>query len=362
MLSKNQHGVQMQGSTVHFDNVSKLFGAVAALENFSLDVAPGEFVTLLGASGSGKSTALNILAGFSKATSGDVRIGGRSLNGVPSEDRNVGMVFQNFALFPHMSVFDNIAFPLKMRKTPTVETRKLVMAALDMVHLDGMADRRPAALSGGQRQRVALARAVVFSPPVLLMDECLSALDLKLREELQGEIRRIHHEIGATTVFVTHDQGEALTMSDRVAVLKDGKIVQIDQPQVLYDRPASRYVADFIGQTNLMAATPVNGGVEINGIGATIRSDKANAVAISLRPERIARATAMGSQSGIIRFKARLLDTVFLGATLEHHFRLDNGTRLTIREGRSGANQPLEVGAEVALAFRKQDAVVLADT
>ncbi len=256
---------EMQGTTVTFDKVSKYFGAAAALEDFCLDVAPGEFVTLLGASGSGKSTALNILAGFSDATSGGVRIGDRSLAGVPSEDRNVGMVFQNFALFPHMSVFDNIAFPLKMRRTPTDKARKLVMDALDMVQLSGLADRRPAALSGGQRQRVALARAVVFSPPLLLMDECLSALDLKLREELQGEIRRIHHEIGATTVFVTHDQGEALTMSDRVAVLRGGRIEQIDEPELLYDRPATRFVADFIGQTNLMAATPVRGGAKSPG-------------------------------------------------------------------------------------------------
>ena len=352
----------MQGTTVRFDNVSKWFGDTAALENFSLSVAPGEFVTLLGASGSGKSTALNILAGFSDATSGDVLIGDRSLTGVPSEDRNVGMVFQNFALFPHMSVFDNIAFPLKMRKTSAGEIRKLVMDALDMVHLDGLADRRPAALSGGQRQRVALARAVVFSPPVLLMDECLSALDLKLREELQGEIRRIHKDIGATTVFVTHDQGEALTMSDRVAVLKGGRIEQIDVPEMLYDRPATRYVADFIGQTNLMDVTTVNGGVQIAGIGATLPSEKPNSVAVSLRPERIARADALAGQVDIIEFKARLQDTVFLGATIEHHFRLGNGDALTVREGRSGAANPLEASAEIALAFRIQDAVVLADT
>ena len=352
----------MLGSTVRFDNVSKWFGAVAALENFSLDIAPGEFVTLLGASGSGKSTALNILAGFSDASSGDVLIGERSLTGVPSEDRNVGMVFQNFALFPHMSVFDNIAFPLKMRATPPDQIRKLVMDALEMVQLGGMEDRKPAALSGGQRQRVALARAVVFSPPVLLMDECLSALDLKLREELQGEIRRIHNEIGATTVFVTHDQGEALTMSDRVAILRGGRIEQIDAPEVLYDCPATRYVADFIGQTNLLAATPVDGGVEIAGIGATVASDLPDAVAVSLRPERIARAVAHDRQSGVVGFNAHLRESIFLGATLEHHFRLANGDALTMRESRSGAAQPLEAGAEVALAFREQDAVVLADS
>lgn len=351
----------MQGSTVRFENVSKWFGNTAALEDFNLTVAPGEFVTLLGASGSGKSTALNILAGFSDATSGDVLIGDRSLTGVPSEDRNVGMVFQNFALFPHMSVFDNVAFPLKMRKTPAAETKRLVTEALEMVQLAGFAGRKPAALSGGQRQRVALARAVVFSPPVLLMDECLSALDLKLREELQSEIRRIHKDIGATTVFVTHDQGEALTMSDRVAVLNNGKIEQIDNPETLYDRPATRFVAEFIGQTNLIDAKPAKGGVEVSAIGAHISSDTTNGAVISLRPERIARAGQHDASADITQFSARLEDTVFLGATVEHHFRLQDGEALTVREGRSGARGLPEIGAEVALEFLKEDAVVLAD-
>ncbi len=351
----------MSGSSVHFENVTKRFGEVVALADFTLDVAPGEFVTLLGASGSGKSTALNILAGFSDASSGRVRIGERDLAGVPSEARNVGMVFQNFALFPHMTVFDNVAFPLRMRRRPADETRRLVGEALEMVHLADLAGRRPAALSGGQRQRVALARAVVFSPPVLLMDECLSALDLKLREALQGEIRRIHREIGATTIFVTHDQGEALTMSDRVAVLNRGRIEQIARPEALYDRPATRFVADFIGQTNLLAARAVSGGIELPGLAATLPGKADGKCAVSLRPERIMRAEALDGEAGVTRFSATLTESVFLGATTEHRLRLPGGEALTMREGRSGAAALPEPGAQLALAFRNADAVVLTD-
>lgn len=350
----------MQAVAVHFDQVVKTFGAAIALEDFTLHIQPGEFVTLLGASGSGKSTALNILAGFSDATSGEVRIGDRSMAGVPSEDRNVGMVFQNFALFPHMTVFDNVAFPLKMRRVPGPQIKAKVTAALDMVQLSELAERRPAALSGGQRQRVALARAVVFEPPVLLMDECLSALDLKLREELQSEIRRIHDDIGATTVFVTHDQGEALTMSDRVAVLNKGRIEQIDTPKVLYDRPATRFVADFIGRTNLIEADKTKAGLQIPGIDALL-PNSAGAHWISLRPERLARAEAIADDDSKIAFNATLESSVFQGGHIDHLFRLANGTPLTMRERRSSAFTQLEPGAELALAFHRQDAVVLAD-
>lgn len=350
----------MQGIAVHFDQVVKTFGSSIALEDFTLHIQPGEFVTLLGASGSGKSTALNILAGFSDATSGDVRIGDKSMAGVPSEDRNVGMVFQSFALFPHMTVFDNVAFPLKMRRVPAQQIRAKVNAALEMVQLSQFADRRPAALSGGQRQRVALARAVVFEPPVLLMDECLSALDLKLREELQSEIRRIHDKIGATTVFVTHDQGEALTMSDRVAVLNKGRIEQIDIPSVLYDRPATRFVADFIGRTNLIKAEKTEAGLRIPGIDALLNRE-VDPHWISLRPERLARAEMVVDGENKIKFGATLESSVFQGGYIDHQFRLTNGTLLNMREGRSSAFTHLEPGGTFDLAFQRDDAVVLAD-
>lgn len=350
----------MQGSTVRFEKLSKSFGTTVALSDFNLDIAPGEFVTLLGASGSGKSTALNILAGFSDASSGEIYIDGRPLTGVPSEHRNVGMVFQNFALFPHMNVFDNVAFPLKMRKTPADEIRRRVSAALEMVHLEEFGARKPAALSGGQRQRVGLARAVVFGPPVLLMDECLSALDLKLREELQAEIRRIHREIGTTILFVTHDQTEALNMSDRIAILAGGKIVQIDQPKALYDNPRTRYVADFIGQSNMFdLATGKAGHKAVPDMGIEIPVTDDSAIAICLRPERI-RAITGNAADGLCVFDGVVEGETFFGPVVAQSVRLPSGRVLEVRSQRSGHDRLPAPGEAIKLAFDPADAAPLA--
>ncbi|WP_299425886.1 ABC transporter ATP-binding protein [uncultured Shimia sp.] len=351
----------MQGSRVHFENVTKSFGATVALSDFNLDIAPGEFVTLLGASGSGKSTALNILAGFSDATSGEVFIDDRPLTGVAPEHRNVGMVFQNFALFPHKTVAENVAFPLKMRKVAQAEINTRVKAALDMVQLGDFAARKPAALSGGQRQRVALARAVVFEPPVLLMDECLSALDLKLREELQEEIRRIHREIGTTVLFVTHDQTEALTMSDRIAILAGGEIVQIDAPEALYDRPRTRFVADFIGQSNMFdLANVVDGKASVPDMGIEIPMPDANAVAISLRPERI-RVVLGDAPTDKTIFEGTVQDETFYGPVVAQMVRLSSGRLLEVRSQRSGHDRMPHTGEAIKLAFDPADAAPLAD-
>lgn len=350
----------MQGSQVRFENVSKRFGSTVALSDFNLDIAPGEFITLLGASGSGKSTALNILAGFSDASSGEVYIDNRALAGVAPEHRNVGMVFQNFALFPHKTVAENVAFPLRMRHVAKDEINKKVMGTLDMVRLGELADRKPAALSGGQRQRVALARAVVFEPPVLLMDECLSALDLKLREELQEEIRRIHREIGTTVLFVTHDQTEALTLSDRVAILSDGKIVQVDKPAAIYDRPRNRFVAEFIGQSNLFdleSGSP--GRAAVPDLGIEIPIDPASAVAISLRPERI-RPITRKDPKGLAVFEGVVEDETFFGPILSQNIRLPSGRLLEMRSQRSGHDKPPLRGDSIRLAFDPSDAVPLA--
>ncbi len=352
----------MSGSVVSFLGVSKMFGDIVALQDFNLEIGAGEFVTLLGASGSGKSTALNILAGFTDLTSGDVLIGGNSVAALPSEKRNVGMVFQNFALFPHMSVFNNVAFPLKMRGEASADIKRKVTRVLEMVHLGEFAERKPATLSGGQKQRVALARAVVGDPPVLLMDECLSALDMKLRQGLQDEIRRLHKEIGATSVFVTHDQNEALTMSDRVAVLEGGRIIQIDTPDGLYDRPVNRYVAEFIGETNLLNVAGNYGeNVSFSGVDTGIKRKIESGVVLSLRPERIVQASRALKSKSLVRFNATLVDTVFEGASLEHTCRLANGEELVMREGRSGANKTINPGETIELAFLRQDAVLLRD-
>ncbi len=350
----------MQGSRVHFENVTKSFGDTVALTDFNLDIAPGEFVTLLGASGSGKSTALNILAGFSNATSGEVFIDDRPLTGVAPEHRNVGMVFQNFALFPHKTVAENVAFPLRMRKVAKDEIDRRVKAALEMVRLDALAARKPAALSGGQRQRVALARAVVFEPPVLLMDECLSALDLKLREELQEEIRRIHREIGTTVLFVTHDQTEALTMSDRIAILEGGKIVQIDGPEALYDRPPTRFVAAFIGQSNMFDLAQVqNDRAAVPDMGIEIPVSDRNAVAISLRPERL-RIVLGEEPTDKSVFTGIVENETFFGPVVAQSVRLPSGRLLEVRSQRSGHDRLPHAGETIKLAFDPADAAPLA--
>ncbi len=239
-------------SDVVFDRVEKMFGDFPAVRQTSFDVAPGEFVTLLGPSGSGKTTCLRMVAGFVAPTAGRILLGGRDVTRMPANRRNIGMVFQSYALFPHYTVAENIAFGLKVRRVGRAEREARVAEALRLVRLEAFAARYPAQLSGGQRQRVALARAVVIRPDVLLLDEPLAALDLKLREELQVEIKRVQSELNMTTLFVTHDQGEALSMSDRIAVMQAGGIVQMAAPHALYERPNCRFVANFLGRTNLI--------------------------------------------------------------------------------------------------------------
>jgi ABC-type Fe3+/spermidine/putrescine transport system ATPase subunit len=240
---------------VRLSGVSKKYGNRLAVENMTLDIGEGEFFTILGASGSGKTTCLRMIAGYVKPTSGSILIGGKDVTSFPSYRRNVGMVFQQYALFPHLTVAQNVAFGLKVRRVPSAERIERTNEALRLVHLEDFGSRRTDQLSGGQRQRVALARAVVIKPDVLLLDEPLSALDLKLREELRSGVKAIQQRLGITTLLVTHDQGEALSMSDRVAVMADGKILQVASPTALYQRPVSKYVASFVGRINLLAGT-----------------------------------------------------------------------------------------------------------
>lgn len=240
----------INGSRVTIDSVSKRYGALAVVEQFSLDVRAGEFVSLLGPSGSGKTTLLMTIAGFEQPNSGRILIGERDVTQMPPNKRGLGMVFQRYALFPHMTVAQNIGFPLRVRKLGRQAIAKRVDAALSMVRLDGLGQRLPGQLSGGQQQRVALARALVFEPPVLLMDEPLGALDKKLREQMQIEIKAIQERLGVTVIYVTHDQEEALTMSDRVAVMSAGRLEQVGAPAELYRNPKSAFVADFIGKMN----------------------------------------------------------------------------------------------------------------
>jgi spermidine/putrescine ABC transporter ATP-binding subunit len=259
--------------------LTKRYPGTIAVESIDLDVAAGEFVTLLGPSGSGKTTTLMMVAGFTPPTDGEISIDGRPITGLAPEHRNLGVVFQNYALFPHMRVFDNVAFPLRMRRQPAADIRHRVERALDMVHLAGLGERLPRQLSGGQQQRVALARALVFDPGLLLMDEPLGALDRNLREQMKLEIRRIHRDVGVTVLYVTHDQEEALTMSDRIALMNRGRIAQLGTAEDLYERPASRFVAEFIGESNL-----IDGRVEPADGGAVFLADGGVRVAVAMPP------------------------------------------------------------------------------
>ncbi len=353
----------MPGASVSFRKVSKSYGVVCALSDFDLNVEPGEFVTFLGPSGSGKSTALNVLAGFADATSGDVLIGGRSVLDLPPERRDLGMVFQSYSLFPHMTVFENVAFPLRLRGYAAGEIRRRVGQSLEMVQLSGFADRMPKELSGGQRQRVAFARAVVFEPPVLLMDEPLGALDLKLREAMQLEIKHYHAQLGCTIIFVTHDQGEALVMSDRVVVMKDGQISQVDTPKNIYDRPNSRYVAEFIGQTNIFSLSHEGrGGLQIaeTGLGVPLDAfDGEKSGVISVRPEKIHRMTS--DTPDIHAFQATIDEVLFLGNVIQYEVRTGSGARFFFQEHRGPDVPLLNRGEAVQIGFRFKDALVVRD-
>jgi putative spermidine/putrescine transport system ATP-binding protein len=239
-------------TAVSLQDVSRHFGSVRAMDGVDLSVAPGEFFAMLGPSGSGKTTCLRLIAGFEQPTSGRIEIFGEAVEGVPPYRRNVNTVFQDYALFPHMNVRDNVAFSLMLRKVDKAERYRAAEAALELVRLTGYGDRRPGQLSGGQRQRVALARAIVNKPKVLLLDEPLGALDLKLREQMQEELKALQKQLGITFIFVTHDQGEALSMADRVAVFNAGRIMQVGTPEDIYRRPQTRFVADFVGSSNVL--------------------------------------------------------------------------------------------------------------
>jgi putative spermidine/putrescine transport system ATP-binding protein len=283
---------------VRFENVQKSYdGESLVVKNFNLDMQRGEFLTMLGPSGSGKTTCLMMLAGFEPATHGEIYLNGEPINSVPPHKRGIGMVFQNYALFPHMTVGENLAFPLEVRKMGKSEREERVKRALDMVQLGHFAGRRPAQLSGGQQQRVAVARALVFDPDVVLMDEPLGALDKNLREQMQYEIKHIHERLGVTVMYVTHDQSEALTMSDRVAVFDDGIVQQMAPPDVLYEKPENAFVAGFIGENNRLYGTiqAINGdtcsvklddGSEVTASAINIGS-VGDRTTLSLRPERV---------------------------------------------------------------------------
>ena len=305
------------------NDIWRTYGDIDAVAGVTLDVAPGEFVSLLGPSGSGKTTLLMMLAGFDQPQSGTIHVGEREITRVPANKRDIALVFQRYALFPHMSVADNILFPLRMRHVPRAERATRLARALEMVRLEEFAARKPAELSGGQQQRVALARAIVFEPPVILMDEPLGALDKKLRQHMQIELKELQQRLGATVIYVTHDQEEALTMSDRVAVLNHGRLVQSGTPRDLYDRPADAFVADFIGETSFIPGTLKAGDGDLctvetqagriaaarpKGLAAGAR------VIVAVRPEHVE--LNPGGRAEAPSLSGRVSQVVFNGATV----------------------------------------------
>jgi putative spermidine/putrescine transport system ATP-binding protein len=345
--------------------LTKRYGPVTAVDAIDLDAHPGEFLTLLGPSGSGKTTTLNMIAGFVDVTEGQLLIDDREMTNLPPYKRNIGMVFQHYALFPHMSVAENVEYPLRQRSIPKEKRRTMVVDALETVGLGQLGRRRPKELSGGQQQRVALARAMVYSPRVLLMDEPLGALDKKLRDSLQLEIKRIHAELGTTFVYVTHDQDEALVLSDRIAVFNDGRIEQIGTPTELYERPDSLFVAQFLGESSIFAGT-VSGEREVDANGHRLtagRGDQPNGtrVAVVVRPERI-RIEPDGPRPGSNNaVQGRIRQHIYFGNSRKVEVRLDDGTTVLVRES-AGALSPGNADDRVWLTFAPDDAAILATT
>jgi spermidine/putrescine transport system ATP-binding protein len=336
--------------------LTKRFGDFAAVDDLSLDIAAGEFLTLLGASGSGKTTTLRMIAGFEPPTSGDILMAGSPIAALPPFKRDINTVFQHYALFPHMSVRDNVSYGLRMRRVPAVEREERVTKALGMVKLEQLGARSPRQLSGGQQQRVALARALVNRPRVLLLDEPLGALDLKLRKEMQLELKHLQTHLGITFVYVTHDQEEALTMSDRIVLMRQGRIEQVGTPRDLYDRPASRYVADFIGETNLLPGTVVEsaGGMATVRMGdVTLRGVSDGALApgseawLTVRPEAIDLSDG-AAPPGHNAVTGTIADAVYAGSALRVYVALPGGRRLVanVPSGTVATN-----GATVTLAW-----------
>ncbi len=348
---------------VRFVDVQKTYdGETLVVKNLNLEVARGEFLTLLGPSGSGKTTCLLMLAGFEAATHGEIYLDRLPITRVPPHKRDIGMVFQNYALFPHMTVEENLAFPLVVRRLPREEIRQRVERALAMVRLEGFGSRRPAQLSGGQQQRVALARALVFEPKLVLMDEPLGALDKQLRENMQYEIKHLHEELGITVVYVTHDQGEALTMSDRVAVFNDGVIQQLASPAQLYEEPENAFVAQFIGENNRLLGTvkAIEDGIcrvaiadgEVLALAVNVDA-VGRPTTLSLRPERVILDPPDGSLPNV--FTARVEELIYHGDHIRVRLAVCGDEDFIVKVPNTGGRFALTTGQRIRIGWRMED-------
>jgi putative spermidine/putrescine transport system ATP-binding protein len=352
------------GAPINIAGLVVNLSAQPVLHNINLAVRAGEFLTLLGPSGSGKTTLLMAIAGFALPDTGDIHIGAADVTMLPPHRRDVGVVFQSYALFPHMTVGENIAYPLKLRRTPRAEIATQVELALALVQLGGFADRAVASLSGGQRQRVAVARAVVFRPRVLLMDEPLSALDKPLREVMQIELRRLHGELGLTTVYVTHDQREALTLSDRIAVIDRGRLVQVGTPEDLYNRPRTAFVARFLGESTILPVEVAEGAVRYRGrpIGVAEIPADVGAHGLLIRPERLRR-LPLGAPAprNCNVFGGIVADTIFQGDSVRVEIALPDGAAIALRSqyAEHAAGTLPQRGEAVEVALAHEDAILL---
>ena len=354
-----------QEGFVVFDRVQKSYdGETLVVKDLNLSIGRGEFLTMLGPSGSGKTTCLMMLAGFETATHGEILLGGKPINNIPPHKRGIGMVFQNYALFPHMTVAENLSFPLEVRKMGKSEREQKVRAALDMVQMGEFGGRRPAQLSGGQQQRIALARALVFEPELVLMDEPLGALDKQLREHMQFEITNLAHQLGITTVYVTHDQTEALTMSDRVAVFDDGRIQQLAPPDELYEEPENSFVAQFIGENNTLSGTIET----IEGERCTVKLDSGDIIdakpvnvskpgdrtLVSIRPERV-EYNKDRLQEGAHTLKAEVLEFIYMGDIFRTRLRVAGRDDFIIKTRNAPDQVRLKAGEHVEIGWLPQD-------
>lgn len=344
-----------------FENVQKSYdGELLVVKDLNLRVDEGEFLTMLGPSGSGKTTSLMMLAGFETLTSGEIYMKDEPISNIPPYKRGIGMVFQNYALFPHMTVRENLAFPLQVRKLPPAEVDQKVRAALDMVRLADFGRRLPGQLSGGQQQRVAVARALVFEPSLVLMDEPLGALDKHLREKMQFELKHIHEQLGVTVVYVTHDQGEALTMSDRIAVFNDGVIQQLAAPDVLYEKPENAFVAEFIGENNRFfgkvksadgqfCRVETSGG-EVHAL--RINAEAGGKTTLSLRPERVFIGKADGD---VNRASGRICERIYMGDHIRVRLSLLGTDEFVVKVPNRDGQQELKIGETASLWWRPED-------
>ncbi len=350
---------------VEFERVQKSYdGETLVVKDLNLNIPKGEFLTMLGPSGSGKTTCLMMLAGFETATHGDIRLDGKSINNIPPHKRGIGMVFQNYALFPHMTIAENLAFPLEVRKIDKSDREAKVKRALEMVEMGDFGGRRPSQLSGGQQQRVALARALVFEPELVLMDEPLGALDKQLREKMQFEITDLAHNLGITTVYVTHDQTEALTMSDRVAVFDDGRIQQIAPPDQLYEEPENSFVAQFIGENNTMMGTikEIKSGValvELDG-GEMIDAKPVNVsevgarTRVSIRPERV-EVDKSRLKPGAHTLKAEVLEFIYMGDIFRTRLRVAGNDEFIVKTRNAPDQRRMQPGEQIEIGWLPED-------